>query len=124
MKAEVKKIWLEALRSGEYKQTQLRLNNGQGGFCCLGVLCDLYQKEQTRKKKKKLTESTYLYHHSVGESRVSYNKNEIFLPVEVVKWAGLESSNPDIRVGGPTLSGMNDDGKSFKQIAIVIEKYF
>lgn len=42
MKPEVKKLWLEALRSGAYKQ-------GFGGlriaekdtYCCLGVLCDV-----------------------------------------------------------------------------------
>ena len=44
MKKSVKKLWLTALRSGEYRQGHdvLRAN---GKFCCLGVLCDLYRKE-------------------------------------------------------------------------------
>ena len=44
MKPEIKKLWLEALRSGEYKQAQKFLgfrSTGQPERCCLGVLCDL-----------------------------------------------------------------------------------
>ena len=37
MKAEDKAKWLEALRSGEYKQTDNTLCNGTA-YCCLGVL--------------------------------------------------------------------------------------
>lgn len=42
MNKEIKKQWVEALRSGRYRQTQntLRVNDG---FCCLGVLCDLVE---------------------------------------------------------------------------------
>lgn len=32
--------WLEALRSGKYKQAKNTLKSADGGFCCLGVLCD------------------------------------------------------------------------------------
>lgn len=41
MKPEIKKIWIEALRSGKYQQGQGALKEGDS-FCCLGVLCDLY----------------------------------------------------------------------------------
>ncbi len=44
MNANIKKIWLKALRSGEYEQTTTRLCRPRSdgvGFCCLGVLCDL-----------------------------------------------------------------------------------
>ena len=41
---EVIKLWVKALRSGEYKQTKDSLKN-RGGFCCLGVLCDLAAKD-------------------------------------------------------------------------------
>lgn len=40
MKSELKKRWVSALRSGEYKQTKHYLCNDQG-WCCLGVLCNL-----------------------------------------------------------------------------------
>lgn len=37
MNKDIKKKWVEALRSGDYKQTRLRLQD-KGGYCCLGVL--------------------------------------------------------------------------------------
>jgi hypothetical protein len=45
MDAELKAKWVEALRSGKYKQTVrcLRDPAGEvgGGFCCLGVLAEV-----------------------------------------------------------------------------------
>lgn len=43
------KLWLAALRSGEYKQATGVLNNGNG-FCCLGVACDVYAKQTGKGK--------------------------------------------------------------------------
>lgn len=41
--AEARRLWVEALRSGEYEQgrTWLRENDR---YCCLGVACELYRK--------------------------------------------------------------------------------
>ena len=49
MKPEIKKLWVDALRSGEYKQARevLRTNGGTS-FCCLGVLTDLYCKSNNK----------------------------------------------------------------------------
>ena len=41
MDAELKTKWLEALRSGKYDQGTGQLRNGNC-FCCLGVLCDIF----------------------------------------------------------------------------------
>lgn len=45
MDKELKNKWIEALRSGEYKQGQGRLvqsdDNYAKNYCCLGVLCDV-----------------------------------------------------------------------------------
>lgn len=45
IKPEIKKRWIEALRSGEYEQAigVLRKTDGVGRqrYCCLGVLCDV-----------------------------------------------------------------------------------
>ena len=35
---KIKKKWLKALRSGEYGQAKGVLTDGEGNFCCLGVL--------------------------------------------------------------------------------------
>ena len=40
MKPAIKKLWLDALRSGEYEQCKGKLHDGEG-FCCLGVLYDV-----------------------------------------------------------------------------------
>ena len=44
LKPEYKTRWLEALRSGDYRQTQQTLRNDEG-FCCLGVLCDVVKND-------------------------------------------------------------------------------
>ena len=38
MDAQLKAKWVEALRSGEYGQTDGQLQRGRS-YCCLGVLC-------------------------------------------------------------------------------------
>lgn len=53
MNPEVKADWIAALRSGEYPQTRARLwrhietgdDSRPAGYCCLGVLTDLYNKK-------------------------------------------------------------------------------
>ena len=46
MNRQIKDKWITALRSGEYNQDS---DGGYlktcDGYCCLGVLCDLYVKE-------------------------------------------------------------------------------
>ena len=104
MDKKIKKKWLKALRSGEYKQslTALKFKNT---FCCLGVLCDLHSKETGNK----WNAGHYLEHDGV-------------LPIEVVDWATLPDGDPDIKSNnGVTLSDANDRGQSFKQIANIIE---
>lgn len=44
MDAELKTKWVEALRSGKYKQGEgylSRVDNGAEKFCCLGVVFDI-----------------------------------------------------------------------------------
>lgn len=44
MKSINKKLvrqWVDALRSGKYKQGRSALRNVDNEFCCLGVLCDI-----------------------------------------------------------------------------------
>lgn len=40
MDQKIKRKWVEALRSGNYKQVKQKLRTSEG-FCCLGVLCDV-----------------------------------------------------------------------------------
>lgn len=40
MDKDIKAFWVDALRSGKYKQAKKQLSDGKK-FCCLGVLCDV-----------------------------------------------------------------------------------
>lgn len=105
MNKRIKTKWLKALRSGEYQQGKDALREGDK-FCCLGVLCDLHNKK---------------YNHYWEYDQ--YLAEDVALPIEVIKWSGLEDCNPQVNSKfGDTLSQANDDGASFKQIANIIEK--
>jgi hypothetical protein len=58
MDKALKAKWLEALRSGRYKQGQRKLRNQEDEFCCLGVLCDISGQGQWRQGD---NSSTYRY---------------------------------------------------------------
>lgn len=106
MKYKVMKEWVKALRSGKYGQTTRRLTDNEGNFCCLGVLCDLYRKDKKISKKK-----AFVGLCGIGDVPDG----------TVVKWAGLKTHNPTTPSNGKSLAEMNDDRKSFHDIADVIE---
>jgi len=88
MNPEVKKKWVEALKSGKYKQGQraLHLKTSDGSFfCCLGVLCDLYIKN-VRTDVKWESEEHSEKQRVFGEV--------VYLPKEVKEWADLHYMNP------------------------------
>lgn len=109
MNKRIKEMWLEALRSGDYKQTTGCLNNGKGGFCCLGVLTDLYIKEKNKA----------WIPNSNGHLVLELGRND-FLLEEVQEWAEVDTEDP--RVGTRTLSEYNDGLMPFPEIADLIEK--
>ena len=110
MNPEVKAAWLEALRSGEYKQGKSQLKTNDGSYCCLGVLCDISK---------------------LGEwVRGGYHVNDMdyasaFLPEAVKEWAGINSEDPSYGNGiEDHLSYRNDKGMTFAEIADIIEQNF
>jgi len=117
----VRKMWIDALRSGEYKQITGKLKSKEG-FCCLGVLTDLYVKEGY---------GEWTEHLSVISGASHYQMSEFsgMLCSEVQNWVGLRhfgGGMHEIRPDNPSepnnLYMMNDiDGKSFEEIADVIE---
>jgi hypothetical protein len=116
MDPKVKEMWLNALRSGEYSQTQGHLKTPYG-FCCLGVLCDLYSKEigDTEWEKSEYYES--------GATAEYFEGKQEFLPESVVNWAGFVCEDPTIPSEQKKLSELNDEGMSFKEIADLIETH-
>lgn len=130
MNKNVMKKWVKALRSGKYKQGQGLLKQtteqNKASHCCLGVLCELYDDEMKKNKKKTLSKKI----DNIGVH--SFNKQDETLPVVVQKWAGLFSKFGDFRNFDrsditsydefASLADMNDLGCSFKKIAKTIEK--
>ena len=95
---KAKQEWLKALRSGEYKQTtgMLMTANQHGKyFCCLGVYQDVRGFESTDKEILSSNEHPY-----------TRNGSDVL---------GLSS------VIQKRLASMNDNGKSFEEIADYIE---
>jgi hypothetical protein len=108
MNQDVKKMWLEALRSGEYEQTKGKLHRTEVddvdeeegitvGYCCLGVLCDLAVKEGVAERR------TGPYGR---EEFGDFQTDDIYggltsdavLPRRVMEWAGLSDANPDVEL--------------------------
>ena len=105
MNREAGKKWVEALRSGEYEKSTLRLESPEG-FCCLGILCKLAEKEDvpvTTTINGKLAGHTLSHQHQVKE------------------WSGISSDSGDLE-DDRRLTHLNDEGSSFEELADIIEK--
>lgn len=123
MNPEIKTLWVEALRSGKYKQGDGKLrkigtDTGEDLHCCLGVLCDLAVDAGVVQRYLD-DDDIYVYYTPAG------NKSREFLPTAVQTWAGFRygDNSPTIAPIGESLVGLNDNGKPFTLIANVIEEY-
>ena len=127
MNQRIKKLWIKALRSGDYNQGENFLNivksDGTETHCCLGVLCELASIEGI------VTRRMHINHASFGHRKNKYSvedcEHEIeFLPKEVMDWAELDSEDPFVEFNNEqsTLANLNDTNQSFKKIADVIEE--
>jgi hypothetical protein len=134
MKPEIKAMWLDALRSGEYRQGQGVLRSEDNEYCCLGVLCDLYQKQTGEMywasdadkiaDREDDGEVTHFYSYDFGNAKVGHYAFAM-PPEEVFEWSGLRG---DAYLKGEdgkeyNLPEMNDNGKTFEEIAQLIELY-
>ena len=116
MKPEIKEKWVAALRSGEYQQTTEVLHD-DNGFCCLGVLTELYRQEHGGEWEK-ISDSSTIYKF-VNKFYLDGCETEI-LPWTVVHWSGLNDQVPHL--ADNYISNLNDSGMSFAKIADLIEE--
>lgn len=129
MKEEIRDLWVAALRSGEYAQTQKTLRNTfpqsesqplPVGYCCLGVLCDLYAKETGDDRWVQIDSNWSPYSWEFD--------GVIGTPPDIVlNWAGLDSSTGKYRSPEGDIQHLtetNDKGATFAEIAKIIEEYF
>jgi hypothetical protein len=117
-----KQEWLEALRSGKYKQTSgalARFRKYQTvppksvGFCCLGVACDISGYTWDISKGEETCYDTFTP-DALAPSRISAGETIAFpfFPDE------FDRERPPL---GYILSGLNDTGCTFEEIADWIE---
>ena len=97
--------WLKALRSGDFKQcdgTLYELDESTGIYsnCCLGVACQVAE----------------AHGKIVPASAVDY----AFLPISIKNAFGFKDTHGYVGPGR-SLSGMNDGGRTFKEIADFVE---
>lgn len=110
---EVYQLWIDALRSGEYKQANSELRGrvykdedddvGTLGFCCLGVLCDLASKDGGPR---------WYNDNFLGNGSYLPEIISDFMDLGEIEAASFQDNLVD----------KNDGGLSFKQIANYIEK--
>lgn len=113
MDPNVKRLWIEALRSGKYRQGRGSLHSINEEYCCLGVLCALAEEHGVSKRSAATVGYGYGY---------AYDGNTAILPSAVRSWAGLDNENP--LAGGVSLVLANDNlREDFNQIADRIEAH-
>lgn len=126
MVPEVKGLLLDALKSGEYEKTVGLLkrhnNDNTVGYCCLGVLSDVANKQGVCGEFKRATdgagyvESWYNLPEEVNDGFETYvSNNTAFLPNSVAKWSGLDSDTQT------TLANINDNSEDFGPVIEYIE---
>lgn len=141
MNADVKALWLTALRSRQittktgavrkFKQGYGKLcrvnDDGSDGMCCLGVLTELAVEAGVLPPGELRDTESYngCYYEYDNGFGISTEVN--VLPPAVMVWAELDDSNPSIECreapNGDVscLTSLNDVGETFDVIADVIE---
>lgn len=124
MKANVKELWVQALRSGKYEQGRAWLHNADTDeYCCLGVLCEVAKENGVEMSVRNETRSF--------DTVTLYDMDSQFLPPSVASWAGLNvDESPTVHTQNPytgeenqySLVDLNDEFQwSFNKIADIIE---
>jgi hypothetical protein len=117
MNQQVKKMWVNALRSGEFVRGEGQMKLGDE-YCPLGVLCELHRRnagsnlQWVRDERHPMSE-IYMYDGNTG-----------VLPDVVTRWAGLGcDNNPFLDDNSYTVSMWNDSfHRKFEDIADAIEE--
>lgn len=138
-----KQKWISALRSGSYQQGNSYLRSTSGKYCCLGVLCDLYDPNGWSPTENPRNEDQ-CFTYTDRKAETLFNYDDTVLPGSLKAVMKFERTNPQIpltrdlvervcikhpaflNVGCHMISvaELNDYGFTFNEIADLIEKYF
>ena len=107
--------WVEALRSGKYKQGKYALyDGGTDSYCCLGVLSKINGCYTSTGDYEYLDEEIHsVINLGIDENKFNFDGN--------LKKTGAKNLTPDLIE--KSLSALNDDGRTFDEIATIIENY-
>lgn len=145
MNKEIKQLWIEALRNGEYEQgfgylcqTNSLKPDFKYSYCCLGVLMELYQKEFPTLMSSKLISPDNIgcdflvKNYSSNNNTYNDSNNSKLLSEDVMIWAGISKGSilnlyttegEKSRNYTHSLVTINDNmRKSFNEIADLIEE--
>mgnify|MGYP000865142056 CR=1 FL=1 len=98
MKPRIAKRLVEVLKSGNFKKGKFKLAkivDNKYQFCCLGVLCELYNYEQKLNHKKQLEFKLHKKSNSEEDTYASYDDKFGTTPDKVKKWAEISESEQD-----------------------------
>lgn len=105
--------WVKALRSGKYKQGQMELRNPvTDSYCCLGVLCEVAG----------LPRKDFDLHSTYGVGSTCDLEHKLDRAALGVRTDDCRFKTKSGRL--MSLVTLNDSGKTFKQIALYIERYW
>jgi hypothetical protein len=128
MNHDIADKWIAALESGKYSQAREALRTTDG-FCCLGVLSDLYIKEHPKEEwtvtSLTISNLTETFYSIKDTDPCGADYASTVLPRQVQDWAGMSSESGHFMernsASGPSLVFYNDQLKfSFKEIANII----
>ncbi len=128
MNPEIKEKWVSALLSGKYDQGDGKLRS-VNGYCCLGVLCDIYSHEHNQEWKFRGNEETNLQ----PQDYWYFDDESEFLPESVRDWAGITQKSPYVKIDVQEdneeenwfyhehVADLNDSGYTFTELANLIQ---
>ena len=124
------RLWVDALRSGEFKQGKFFLerimSDGSHEFCCLGVACRVAMAHGLELGIAEIPSKAFSY--TVLAFKGEQGISDACLPSIVAWWFGLSSNEPVVfHDDGTTdaLITLNDDKEwDFNQIADILEANF
>lgn len=120
MNVDIADRWVAALLSGKYAQgkglLRQRHEDGAEQYCCLGVLCELYLEDHPDSPLFPVFRPDLKPANSDNGKLYQYGECGELPPDEIQEWAGISCNNCS------NLSEENDMGKSFEQLADLIDE--
>ena len=109
MNKKIAKLWVEELRSGHWEQGKLFLEH-TNTYCVMGILANIA--------------ATYGICSHSGNGIARFDGKSFIVPKSVIEWAEMKTELGQIPGLKYSLAEMNDNGKSFKYLADIIERHW